>query len=51
MPSISLARRCAIRTAPFEPSSPGDEITSAPMISSNWRRSGETFSGRTTLSL
>ena len=32
-------------TAPFEPSGPGVRMTSAPMISSIWRRSIETLSG------
>ncbi len=34
---------------PFEPSLPGESMIWAPQTSSSWRRSIETFSGRTTL--
>ena len=34
-----------MRIAPLLPSSPGDNVTSAPKISSSWRRSTDTFSG------
>jgi hypothetical protein len=37
-----------MRIAPLLPSSPGEVVTSAPKISSSWRRSIDTFSGRTT---
>ena len=47
----SLASRSAIRTAPFDPSSPGERMISAPKISSSCRRSIDTFSGSTMRSL
>jgi hypothetical protein len=37
--------------APLLPSAAGEGMTSAPKISSSWRRSTDTFSGRTTRSL
>ena len=44
------ASACARRTAPFDPSAPGDGMISAPNTSSSWRRSIDTFSGSTILS-
>ena len=41
----------ATRTAPFEPSSPGEKTISAPKISSRRLRSSVTLSGRTQVSL
>jgi len=35
--------------APLDPSEPGESMISAPQDSSSWRRSTETFSGRTIL--
>ena len=43
------ASRWAIRTAPLDPSDPGDSMISAPHSSSSWRRSIETLVGITTL--
>ena len=40
-----------MRTAPLEPSVPGDSMISAPHSSSSWRRSGETLVGMTALSV
>jgi hypothetical protein len=41
----------ARRMAPFDPSEPGDGMISAPHTSSSWRRSTDTFSGSTILSV
>src|SRR5580658_7172098 len=41
--------RWARRTAPFDPSDPGDSMISAPHTSSSCRRSTDTFEGSTTL--
>ena len=38
-----------MRTAPFDPSLPGDSMISAPHSSRSWRRSTETLVGMTTL--
>ena len=46
----STARLLARRTAPLEPSAPGESMISAPNTSSSWRRSTDTLSGSTTLS-
>ena len=40
-----------MRTAPFEPSLPGDSMISAPHSSRSWRRSTDTLVGMTTLSV
>ena len=37
-----------MRTAPLEPSVPGDSMISAPHSSRSWRRSSDTLVGMTT---
>ena len=46
---FSAARRWARRTAPLDPSDPGDSMISAPHNWRSWRRSMETLVGITTL--
>ncbi len=40
-----------MRTAPLEPSTPGDSMISAPQSSRSWRRSTETLVGMTAFSV
>ena len=50
--ALPLGERQLIRPSisPLLPSAPGERVTSAPKISSSWRRSGDTLSGMTTRS-
>jgi hypothetical protein len=47
---LSAASFLAIATAWFDPPAAGEEMISAPYISSSWRRSTEVFSGITQIS-